>query len=139
MTHIAEAISKLVNLRKLQLDVNYSLGDILKRLIPGIENTLQDKIPAPSQAKGWNPPLAKYFKHLKNLQDFEFSFDIPDSDSVRWFEDLMIVLLHMESLEKISIRTCSVREMKSSNSSKKISNIVKEIKEVKEIQFDVKQ
>lgn len=139
-THIADSISNLKNLRKLNLSTHYGLCHDFQRLFADSQGMLETENTTKSQiklkaSKNWNPSLAKYFKRLKSLEEFRLEFSIPNSDSTSWYVDLMKSLLNLKCLRKIYIATLSLEELL--NSHEKVALIIQELKDIKEIEIYV--
>jgi len=139
-THIAEAISHLTNLRELHLYTNTNTVDGRESVMNYFQDVIQQDIPVESRlklkrSKAWNPNLAKYFKRLKNLQDFSLQFDITEKQSTDWFVDLMKVLPSLEKLRNMSIKTDSGKFIEH-RVEKKIIPVVKELWNLKSISLE---
>jgi len=112
VVHVAEAISKMLNLRELSLSLNSCSLIENEELIDYFELTLQSEISVKSRnklkrSKTWNPSVAKYLKRLQNLEDFTLNFDVANDDSMRWFLDIMKALPSLERLRSVFISTQS--------------------------------
>lgn len=132
VTYIGEALSKLVQLKKLYFSVNcgYENG------ISFFENTLQATVPAETRRKvkmpkKWNPNLAKHFKRLENLEHFELKFDIGHLSSSKWFVNVMKVLPDLKNLQKVDVVTDSGKFLEKAEQS--VTNIVQEFKDLRRI------
>ena len=103
--YLADAFSKITQLRELYLSLNYSSN--VKNYF---ETQLQSNIPDTSRirlkrSKKWSPNLKKYLKRLQNLENFTFNFDIFHSDSKRWFFDALTAFPSLLKLKKVVINT----------------------------------
>jgi len=114
VTHIAEAISKLTQLKELQFSVNSCFLRGLGHFVQYFENTLQYSTAEKSKksikvSKTWNPSLGKYLKKLENLEEFILRFDIVHKKSPTWFVDVMTALPSLEKLRHVRVTTNSGR------------------------------
>jgi len=144
-TFIAEAISTLSRLRKLDFTVNpRSFSKGVDYIIEYFEKDLQegvakDSIQELTMSEKFNPHLAQYFSKLQNLEDFSLTFDIFSSESGPWFVDLLKVLPNLEKLRKISVRTDS-GEVLGSIKPQVVSIMEHEFKNIREVRissFDI--
>ena len=138
VTKIGEAFSKLTQLKKLHLLFNSYSAIEVDDLVEYVESNLQHGIPAKSRKEitmptKWNPSLAKYMKHLENLEDLSLKFFIVDPDSSKWLVDVMKVLPGLERLRKILMRTRSGELFQGVE--QKLISAVKELKNIKTIQL----
>jgi len=135
--YLAEAISYLYNLKSLHFFANYNQAKRLDHLVEYLQN-----LPFPKRkhvqlirSNYWNPRLGKCFKDLESLEYLELTFDIPDCDSVRWFEGLIKRLPDLKQLKKIKLDTWSIRKLDNEDSHTKIVDFIKEL-EIKGIEFE---
>ena len=142
VTHIGEAISKLTELRKLDIELNFALKEKMNSFTAFFANTLQENVSSEprkklSIPKIWNPNLAKYLKRLHNLEDFTLIFDVLspyEKNSVKWFVDAMNVLPSLEKLRRVQIWSRDGGAVKSHE--EKVANAVLEMKNIKEVEIN---
>jgi len=136
-TFIAEAISTLTRLRKLDFTVNPRSASGMNYVVDYFEKDLQEKeaedsIQKLKRSEKFNPHLARNFSKLENLEDFSLRFDVFSSEFGLWFVDLLKVLPNLEKLREISIRTNSA-ELLDGVSSEIVSRVQQEFKNVRKV------
>ena len=139
VTKIGEAFSKLTQLKKLHLRFNTRFGMNMDEMIYYMESGLQQGVPVRSRKElvmptKWNPSLAKYMKHLENLEDFNLAFFIIHSDSTKWLVDIIKALPSLEKLRRISIGSRCGEYFQSDEL--KIISAVRELQNVKHMTLD---
>jgi len=143
VNEVAEAISNLRHLKRLEFSVNQQRYHGTDFLTKYFQEELQAEISRNSRQKLkiseiWNPNLAKYFKRLENLEDFELRFDIfPSSETGDWLVDVLKVLPKLEKLRKVNFRTESRERIESFMKYRVIAPILKELKNIREISLDI--
>jgi len=136
VTHIAEAISKLNQLKELQFSVNSSVyrgtttfgrysEDVFQR---STETKNKPKISEP-----WNPNVGEYFRKLENLEELWFRFDILEKNPPTWFADIMTALPSLEKLRDIRIMTHSERKFVTEED--RIISAIEQLVNIKKIDY----
>jgi len=139
VNEIAEAISKLSHLKRLEFSVNRKRNNGTDFLKKYFQEDLQSEISRVHRQKlkvseVWNPNLAKYFKRLKNLEEFELRFDLASSlETGDWFLDVLKIFPTLEKLRKVNLRTESLERIKNLMKPQVIVPILNEMKNIREI------
>lgn len=142
LNHIFKTIGQLAQLRELSLSINYSpmydCSDKIKYFnwhIQSIDGPIKI-IRASKVTDKWQPDLASFLPSLENLEDFSFSFEVPDHtewEKQAWFFEMMRALPQVKRLRKVLIGTASGDSI--TGEEKKITDAILEMKSIREIDF----
>jgi len=146
VVNIADAVSKLTQLRKFDLKLNSNNTYGVASLMRLFESNLQRDIPEKfkkrfSEVKTWDLGIARSIGKLENLEEFEFEFKVPPVSIVNvkqplWFLDVMRALQGLRKLRKIAINSLSRAELR--NMEKKICSLVLGLREIREIRIHLR-
>jgi len=140
--YIVEAISKLVHLRDLRLELNFCTGRTTRFLFPFFEETLQEDDSWDKEYVGfekWSPNIAKHLKRLENLESFVFKCDIlnEEEEGIKWFIDVVKALPSLERLKKLEILT--FEEGRLEGKEEEIAEALLQLKNIREASINLWQ
>jgi len=143
LTHISKAISKLGNLRELEIEMNFLFDYGRRDMITYFQNTLQAEIPLEQRKQlvipdKWKINVAKYFKRLHNLESLTFwivPFNPEKKDLLKWFVEIVKVLPSLERLKFLLVAISGGDSLK--NDEKNIVNALLGLENIQEIIFDI--
>ena len=143
VNHIMEALSKLVNLRNLHLDINSGFihaGGIFISYFKMAHSNKSKSVPAEKNPTPeiWSPSLAKYLKKLHSLENLKLSLGIINpnkQDSGKWIVEAIKALPSLERLKYLDIAVDENQVLK--REEPKIITALRELKNIKEMRIDL--